>query len=55
MEETYQRNDRDQEKEESRGTVTIPYLKNCVQTIQTDRQSTLFPSSIQTWKKTERD
>ena len=28
MEETYQRNDRDQEKEESRGTVTIPYLKN---------------------------
>ena len=27
MEETYQRNDRDQEKEESRGTVTIPYLK----------------------------
>ena len=28
MEETYQRNDRDQEKEESQGTVTIPYLKN---------------------------
>ena len=28
MKETYQRNDRDQEKEESRGTVTIPYLKN---------------------------
>ena len=28
MEETYQRNDREQEKEESRGTVTIPYLKN---------------------------
>ena len=27
MEETYQRNDWDQEKEESQGTVTIPYLK----------------------------